>query len=65
MQLKFNKMVNFETIGGSNMKLFRCWYLTKTIGWLYFEKEFNSKEDAIAYCESKTEFKGSSIVEEA
>ena len=47
------------------MKLFKCWYLVEKIGWLYFEKEFNSKEDALAYCESKTEFKGSSIVEEA
>jgi hypothetical protein len=44
------------------MKKYKCWYLT-WLGWISFEMEFKSKKDAIKYCESKTDFKGSSIVE--
>lgn len=47
------------------MKKFKCWYLNNNVGWIYFEKEFNNEQEAINYCESKTDHKGSSIVEEA
>ena len=46
------------------MKKFKCWYLNKTVGWVYFEKEFETEGQALKYCEEKTTFKGSSIVEE-
>ena len=46
------------------MKKYMCWYLVKRIGWVVFEKEFGNEEEALKYCESKTDFKGSSIVEE-
>lgn len=46
------------------MKNFRCWYLKERIGWLCFEMQFESKQKAIDYCEMKTDYKGSSIVEE-
>lgn len=46
------------------MKKFKCWYLAERIGWISFEKEFKNEEEALAYCESKTNFIGSSIVEE-
>ncbi len=46
------------------MKKFRCWYLNKNVGWVVFEKEFNNKQEAINYCESKTDYKNSIIVEE-
>lgn len=47
------------------MKKFRCWYIAKRYGWIFFEKEFVSKKAALEYCESRTDFPGSSIVEEA
>lgn len=46
------------------MKLFRCWYLTHKIGWLCFEKAFKNQKEATEYCETKTDFKGSAIVEQ-
>ena len=46
------------------MKLFRCWILTYVSGWVCFEEYFEDEKAALAYCESETEFKGSSIVEE-
>lgn len=45
-------------------KLFKCWYLKDGIGWIVFEKLFTSMAEARRYCEKKTDYKGSSIVEE-
>lgn len=42
---------------------FKCWYLSKKVGWVIFEKDFSSEAEATEYCEAKTDFKGSSIVE--
>ncbi len=46
------------------MKKFKCWILSSKYGWLVFEKDFASQEEALRYCESKAEFKKTSIVEE-
>ena len=45
------------------MKKFNCWYLVEK-GWLCFEMQFESEKQALEYCETKADFKGTSIVEE-
>lgn len=45
------------------MKVFKCWILTD-YGWNVFTDSFDNEKQAYEYCESKTKYKGTSIVEE-